>query len=106
MIIERKRLDQFMGVNMNKIILNNDYAEVVINSKKHGAKKTLISVDDLEKIKNITWYPYWDKKVKNYMHMVGTTYKKRLLNCIDLLQIAQKEMVVDHINHDTLDNRN
>ena len=72
--------------------------------------ETLISTKDLDKAKSIngTWSARWDKNIGNFY--VGTNFKKSdgkyttvklhrwLTDCPTGLQ-------VDHINHDTLNNR-
>ena len=36
---------------MNEIILKEDYAEIIIKSKKYGVFKSKIDLDDIQKVK-------------------------------------------------------
>jgi hypothetical protein len=89
----------------NDIIIKKEYAELQLNSAKYGIFYTKIDNEDIEKIKDICWTVCFDKNYNGF-YVSGREHKtgkcKRLhrviTNCPDRL-------VVDHINHDTLDNR-
>lgn len=83
------------NLSKNEIIEHCDYAEVVLyNKDDQEVARALIDLDDIDKIKDIRWYSregYACNTIKGKMHRIIT-------NCPD-------DMVVDHINHNTLDNR-
>ena len=81
----------------NEIVLYDDYAEVVLYNKDcEEIARTLIDSEDVDKVKQYKW------SIKNNGYAVNN--KNRLLlhrfviNCPD-------DKVVDHINHNPLDNR-
>lgn len=93
----------------NNIIIKKDYAEIVVNSQKYGEKIILIDIDDIEKINQYKWAVKLEKNSNNFYaqsQQRGMNRKTRkniklhrfITNCPD-------NMVVDHINHNTLDNR-
>ena len=81
----------------NEIIEYDDYAEMILYDK-HGneVNKTLIDLDDVEKIKNIKWCLH---KTEGYVQnsKIGRLHRY-ITNC-------PEDMVVDHINRNRLDNR-
>ena len=90
--------------NLNYFILKNDYVELVIfNKLKQNKIITFISRKDLEKVKKGHWCACYDKTIKNY-YIRGRVNKKQvqlhryITNCPD-------NLVVDHVNRNTLDNR-
>jgi hypothetical protein len=71
--------------------------EIELKNKKGVVAKTLLSVDDYEKVKDYKWYLSGgyvkaSNKTTIFMHRI-------IMNLNDPL------LVVDHINHDKLDNR-
>ena len=84
----------------NKYILHKNYAEIIIESKKYGIKKVLIDLEDVEKCKEYCWILKYDKTIKNtYIHSSkGILLHRFLTNC-------PNDKVIDHINHNPLDNR-
>ena len=79
----------------NEIVVLDDCAEIILYDKngKENAR-TLIDLNDIDKCKDIKWYLR-----KNYAHSrkVGPLHRF-LLN-------PKENEVVDHINHNPLDNR-
>lgn len=84
----------------NEYILHDNYAEIIIKSKKYGEHKALIDLDDVEKCKKYNWCLKYDKTLKNfYLHnSKGLTLHRFITDC-------PKNKVIDHLNHNTLDNR-
>lgn len=79
----------------NEIIEYEDYAEVVLYNKQcEEVARTLIDLEDIEKVKDKKWNIHHNGYVMN-----GTTlFHRFIMDCPD-------DMVVDHINHNRLDNR-
>lgn len=78
-----------------------------INSPKYGIKTVWIDLEDYDKIKNYKWYVKKD-------HYSGcfyvsshdlTTKNKKTIKIHRIIMNAKKNQIVDHINHNTLDNR-
>jgi len=89
----------------NKYEVIGDTTVIYINYKDK-IYKTLIDTEDLDKVAqfNITW----NLKVKVLIYVSANKRKNRVRSTLILHRLimdAPKGMVVDHINHDTLDNR-
>ena len=85
----------------NEIIEYEDYAEIILyNLNCEEVARALIDLEDIDKIKDYKWrvndqgYALTDIK--------GSTKKIRLHR---LIMNCPEDKVVDHINHNTLDNR-
>lgn len=84
----------------NKIIESNNHAEIIIESKIYGTKIVKIDKEDVFKIKNYCWC--LSKSKNDLFYVYCTELKERLHRFIIK---CPKGKVVDHINHNTLDNR-
>lgn len=94
----------------NKYEIRGDVTTIFYLSKKHGPIEFLIDTDDLEKVNSFlnTWLPRWDKKAKSFYisgHLINENGVDSGILLHRLIMHPPKDMVVDHINHDTLDNR-
>lgn len=79
---------------------------IKIESKKHGERYTLIDDEDYGKIKDFTWHLSKDRHdfyIETFVYP-GDSARERIL-MHRLIAGAQKDSLVDHINHNTLDNR-
>ncbi|UVI31198.1 HNH endonuclease [Paenibacillus spongiae] len=95
--------------------MKNDYEirgpiTVIFLRRKDGTVlETLIDTDDLQSVNEFpnTWFAHWSSEVKNFyvggMHKVGDKWKPAMLH--RWVTNAPSHLVVDHINHNTLDNR-
>lgn len=82
--------------DLNEIIINEDYAEIILYDRKYNeVNRSKIDLEDIDKIKNIKWGLNNEGYCKN--NKIGMLHRF-IMNCPD-------NMVVDHINHDKLDNR-
>jgi hypothetical protein len=94
----------------NEYEIRGDTIAIIINSPKHGRLEALIDTDNLalvDKFPN-SWYAKYDKATRSFYvhgHVSGarSNDKKEMLH--RLITNAPSGMVVDHINHNTLDNR-
>lgn len=93
----------------NTIILKETHAELIINSPKYGIKTILIDLDDVDKIKNIgKWHIRFCSHVKNFYvesHERDNYKNRKIIKLHRYITNCPKNLVVDHINHNTLDNR-
>lgn len=81
---------------LNKYIIINDYA---IGITTNTNNEFCIDIDDIDKVQKYSWYEsdtgYLMSRINNKivrMHRL-------------IMDVKDKNVVVDHINHDTLDNR-
>lgn len=80
----------------NKIIEHDDYAELVLCDKQgKEIAKALIDLEYIELVKNYKWS----------LDHGYVTNKKNKIRLHRLIMDAPEDMVVDHINHNKLDNR-
>ena len=81
----------------NKFTILGDYVEIELQN----GLKTLIDLEDLEKVSVMGWYAKYDSHTNGY-YVCGGTYGIRLHR---LIMDTPSHQIVDHINRDTLDNR-
>jgi len=78
-----------------------------INSPKYGEKEILIDEEDYDIVKNYNWFLDRSDKINNFyiitLKQVNNKVTKIYLH--RLILNAQKKEYVDHINHNSLDNR-
>ena len=91
---EIKRGNMFLT---NEIINCGEYSEICLyGRKREEVARTKIDTEDVEKIKNYCWGA---RKPFMYVYTTGVGALSRPI------MDTPKGLVVDHINHDTLDNR-
>ena len=80
----------------NEIVLHEGYVEMILYDKQcNEVGRTLIDIEDIDKVKKYKWFIH-----DNYVYC-GTSkilLHRFIMNCPD-------DKVVDHINHNPLDNR-
>ena len=82
----------------NEIIEYEDYAEVVLYNKQcEEVARALIDLEDVERVKNYKWGLISSTGYVSNSTNVSLLHRF-IMNCPD-------DMVVDHINHNKLDNR-
>ena len=90
-IFERTRRDS------NEIIEYDDYAEIVLYNKDcEEVARTIIDLDDIDKVKDFKWY------LNDNGYVLCNNPKTRLHR---LIMNPSDGMVVDHINRNRVDNR-
>ena len=96
-----------MGVRFmkNEYIIKNGYVEIIINSRRHGKIITVIDEIDLLKAQQAgAWWIHYSEDINSY-YVEGVVNGKYTRLHHHLLDVKQIDKYVDHINHDTLDNR-
>lgn len=89
----------------NEIIIKEDYAEIVIKYKKEKII-TFVDIEDIDKIKDIYWVAHFEPQVNNYYIRGRLRTEKREHTMLHrYIMNTPSDMQVDHINHNTLDNR-
>lgn len=94
----------FRNKNTNEYILYEDYAEIVITSKKFGIFKTQIDLDDVDRCKQITWNVNRCYHHKEEEYYIGSSNKDATL-LHRFLMGNPKGLNVDHIDGKTFNNR-
>lgn len=86
----------------NKYIINDNYVEMIIESKVYGVIRVKIDNDDLEKCNKLTWH-YAKNKDSKY---IQTRIKGKMIKLHRyVMNMNNSNLVVDHINRNPLDNR-
>ena len=90
----------------NIIEVLDNYALIVISSKKFGEKKIIIDKEDIEKVSNLNWHLRLSSKNYFYAYARARDDKKEKFTMHRLItDCLDENLHIDHINHDTLDNR-
>jgi len=80
--------------------------EFIIKSPKYGNISVLIDDEDYEKIKDYTWFATKKNNDFYITHSMRSEYNLRSsIRLHRIIMNCPKNKMVDHINHDTLDNR-
>ncbi len=74
----------------------------MIEIKLTQDQNTLIDKEDYLRVSQFKWYAHYNSN-KQYYALTGSKYKRQSLH--RLIMSCPKGLCVDHINHDTLDNR-
>lgn len=86
----------------NKYIINDNFVEMIIESKVHGIVKVKIDKEDMEKCSKLTWH-YAKNKDSKY---IQTRIKGKMIKLHRyIMNMNNSNLVVDHINRNPLDNR-
>lgn len=96
---------------INAYEIRGDVTAIFISHRKVGQLETLVSTDELARVKNFpnTWFASWDKNNKSY-YVRGNdrneSGKRETVRLHRWITKAPEGYVVDHIDHDTLNNTN
>ena len=85
--------------NKNQINIFNDYAELIIHSEKYGVFRCLLDCEDIEKINKIKWV------ITSPSNSIFYVYNSKCGYIHRMIMDYKGDMVLDHINGNTLDNR-
>lgn len=88
----------------NEIITNENYSEIIIHSKKWGTKKAIIDNEDIEKCSMLTWQVKYCKETNSF-YVASSKCNTKAIKLHRYLTDCPDGLVVDHINHNPLDNR-
>jgi hypothetical protein len=92
-ILERTKFDK------NEIILHEDYAEIVLyNIKNKPIDKVKVDLENLENLRQYKWMINYHGYAVGRVNGIMKQMHRVILN-------APKDMIIDHINRNTLDNR-
>jgi hypothetical protein len=91
----------------NDYQIKDNYVEIYLKRRSGEIITTKIDADDLKKLQEVnnTWFSHWNEYTQSYYvygNIPGTKKKIRLHR---FLFDDPEGLVIDHINHDTLDNR-
>lgn len=87
----------------NHIEILEDHAEIFLIDKNNEiCAKALIDLDDVDKVKNIKWHRS-DLQRSTYYCISNNSEWRRIHRLI--MGVTDKDIIVDHINHNELDNR-
>ncbi|MDB2089370.1 HNH endonuclease [Clostridium paraputrificum] len=86
----------------NIYVINDDYAQMIIESQKYGIKRVKIDIEDIDKCKKYQWHYANSKDVPYIATRINGKYI-RLHRYI--YENVDDGLVVDHINRNPLDNR-
>jgi hypothetical protein len=97
-----------------KYIIKDNITEIYITNRKEEKFIIKIDTEDLERVlnKGESWYVAWFEKSKGYyacmtehLGSINGKQKSRTLLLNRFIVNAEKKTIVDHENHNTLDNR-
>lgn len=107
-MLRNGKIKQHSRNDPNDIIVKKDHAEIVLYNKNGDeSARALIDIEDIEKVRQFKWYTHNKRKyvvsinnskVQNYNGLKRLALHRLILNPPD-------NMVIDHINHNILDNR-
>lgn len=91
----------------NVIYYENNYAYMLLK-KNNIILKTLFDIEEIEKINKYKWHLHYNKRFKRYDVCANSHFKngkRQYLIFSRFVMSCPDNMVIDHINHNTLDNR-
>ena len=87
----------------NHIEIKDGYAEIfLVNRNNEVCAKALIDVEDIDKVKDIKWHR--SELQRNTYYCTSNNKEWKRLHRL-ILNIKDPNILVDHINHNGLDNR-
>ena len=89
----------------NRISWCPDHAEVALIYNGKEAFKAIIDHDDVDRVREVRWYPVCERKRKVGVYVKGTVNGKTTSLHSYILGQTRKGHDIDHINRNPLDNR-
>lgn len=98
---------EYTQLKVNDYQIFKDYAVIYIDSSKYGRLECLIDIQNLNELIKRRWFAAYNNTSKSfYAYSKISVNKKRVtLQMHRIITNCPKGLVVDHINHNTLDNR-
>ena len=83
--------------------INNDIVELNITTRSNQLIKSILDLEDFKLIKDYSIYACYDRKMNRFYIQI---YKDKVTTLLHrfIMNLSSK-LLVDHINHNTLDNR-
>jgi len=86
-------------MDRNEIIITVDHAEIILyNAQQKEIARALIDLEDVERVKLHKWRLRKDNYVEGTKNQIAILLHRLIMN-------APKDITVDHIEHNKLDNR-
>lgn len=91
----------------SSLMASDTTVSVPLQSKKHKGLAALVDHADVSLVSEYDWHPVWDRNTKSFYAVttVKERGRRRPVRMHRLVVAAKNDEFVDHINHDTLDNR-
>lgn len=89
----------------NEYIILDDYAIVVVISKKYGRKEIKIDIEDVRRCKRHTWGITFAPSNQSFYGRTSFAKPKRSMELSRFIMRIKNKKLVDHRNHETLDDR-
>lgn len=86
----------------NEIVRKETYAEIIIRSKIKGTKIVKVDLEDVERLSKHSWCI---GMIKDNYFKINANINSKIVSIHRFIMNCPEDMVVDHINGDTLDNR-
>ena len=99
-----RKSNLFVAGGFYDIQTNGEETTVKLYSKKHGEINILLDTDMVETLQDNRWTVYKNVRSPNNAYYMGDS-KERSIRLHRIVAGATSGFVVDHINHNTLDNR-
>lgn len=98
-----------MPKKYNQFIIKDGYAIMIIN-KKDTSIEVLLDIEDVDKVRAVgAWHAIYDETLQtlNYYicHRDHNKTNRRCLKLHRFIMDCPRDKVIDHINHNTVDNR-
>ena len=85
--------------------IREDYAIIKIKNNKYGEFDCLIDIEDINKVSPYFWNIRYDERHPNCTPYVENHKNNKRIHLHRLIMDCPNNMIVDHINHNNLDNR-
>ena len=83
---------------------DSEKIKFIVESKKYGNKEVTIDIKNWERVKEYRWYLHYEPKL-HYSNAYTFIDKKVVKLHRFILNLQDSSVSVDHINHNTFDNR-
>ena len=88
----------------NLYLFRDDCIHILVETKNYGRQYIIIDKEDYSKVKQYTWQTSYCKGTDKF-YAVSSRHNQKNVKLHRLIMNCPKGMIVDHINHNPLDNR-